>query len=135
MPALSQSLEFIPADSVGNTATTAVVYPNNTNTTQVYLSAPLQGDGYFGSSDGLHTVMYVSDMNFLGTITMQATLATSPTDMDWFDVVGTSITYTALNDTRTTSSADTFNFTGNFVWVRGSVSINGGSVMYIQYNH
>ena len=135
MSALSQSLEFVPADSVGNTATTAVVYPNTATTTLVYNSYKLQGDGYFGSSDGLHTVMYVSDMNFVGTITMQATLATAPTDPDWFDVADTGVTYTRLGDTRTTSSTDIANFTGNFVWVRGVVTIENGSVLYIQYNH
>ena len=135
MSALSQSLLFTPADSVGNTATTAVVYPNTATTTQVYISQPLQGDGYFGASDGLHTVMYVSDMNFIGTITMQATLATDPVESDWFTVNNTQVVYTRLGDARTTSSADIFNFTGNFVWVRGSVQIDDGSVLYIQYNH
>jgi hypothetical protein len=30
---------------------------------------------------------------------------------------------------------DIYNFTGNFVWVRGHLSIDAGSVMYINYNH
>jgi len=134
MPALSESLLFTPATSVGTTATTAVVYPNNTATTQVYLSVKAKGDGYFGASDGLHTVMYVADTNFQGTINMQATLATDPIEADWFTIDNTIVTYTQ-NDDRNTSTVDMRNFTGNFVWVRGKVTIDNGSVLYIQYNH
>lgn len=134
MPALSQSLLFTPATSVGSTATVAVVYPNTATSTLHYISGKEKGDGYFGSSDGLHTVMYAASSNFVGTVTMQATLATEPTSSDWFTVNGTSSIYSALN-IRNTSTVDTYNFTGNFVWVRGSVQIQAGSVFMVQYNH
>lgn len=134
MPALSESLLFTPANSVGSTATVAVVYPNTATTTQVYTSQKTKGDGYFGNSDGFHTVMYVASPSFVGTVTMQATLATSPAENDWFNVSGTTSTYTVLN-TRSTSTVDSYNFTGNFVWVRGRVTINAGSVFMVQYNH
>lgn len=134
MPALSESLLFTPATSVGTTATVAVVYPNTATNTLIYTSQKTKGDGYFGSSDGLHTVMYVANSSFVGTVTMQATLATEPTNSDWFTVNDTSSTYTALN-IRSTSTVDIHNFTGNFVWVRGYVAINAGSVFMVQYNH
>ena len=134
MPALSQSLLFTPANSVGTTSTVAVVYPNTATSTQVYVSEKAKGDGYFGNSDGFHTVMYAASPNFVGTVTMQATLATAPAETDWFNVVGTTSTYTALN-IRSTSTVDAYNFTGNFVWVRGKVSIDAGSVYMVQYNH
>lgn len=134
MPALSQSLLFTPANSVGTTATVAVVYPNTATTTQVYISEKAKGDGYFGNSDGLHTVMYAASPAFVGTITMQATLATDPSSSDWFNVSGTTSTYTALN-IRTTATVDAYNFTGNFVWVRGHVAIDAGSVFMVQFNH
>lgn len=134
MTALSQSLLFVPANSVGNTATVAVVYPNTATTTQVYLSEKSKGDGYYGASDGLHTVMYAATTEFAGTVSMQATLATDPVEADWFNVSDTSVRYTSF-DVRTTSTVDMFNFTGNFVWVRGSVEIDAGSVLMIQYNH
>jgi hypothetical protein len=134
MPALSQSLLFTPANSLGSTATVQVVYPNTSSVTLNYISSKVKGDGYFGGSDGLHTVMYASSQNFVGTITMQATLATEPTVTDWFTVNGTSSTYSALN-IRTTSTVDCYNFTGNFVWVRGSVAISAGSVFMVQYNN
>lgn len=134
MPALSESLVFRPITSVGTTATTSVVYPNTATSVLTYVSDKLKGDGYFGASDGLHTAMYVATSDFVGTITMQATLASEPNNSDWFSVQDTTSTYTALN-IRSTSTVDLKNFTGNFVWVRGMVMIADGSVEYIQYNH
>lgn len=131
MPALSQALEFI---TYTNTASVQVVYPNSATTTMVYYSDKIQGDGYFGSSDGLHTAMISADMNFVGTATIQASLATNPGPNDWFDVSGTSISY-ALMDSRTESTVDCVNFTGNFVWVRGAVHINDGVIESILVNH
>lgn len=131
MPALSQALEFI---TYTNTASVQVVYPVNTTTTMVYYSEKIKGDGYFGSSDGLHTVMISADMNFVGTATIQASLATNPGSDDWFDVNGTSVSYD-LMDPRTGGTVDCVNFTGNFVWVRGLVQIDRGVVESILVNH
>lgn len=85
-----------------------------------------KGDGYYSRSDGIHTVQY--DFNGLtGTITIQATLATSPTADDWFDVH----TYTAAQETAVKYA----NFTGNFVFVRATLSITDGTVNSIRLNH
>jgi len=131
MPALSQALEFI---TYTNTASVQVVYPSSATTTMVYYSDKIQGDGYFGSSDGLHTAMISADMNFVGTATIQASLATNPGPDDWFNVNGTSVSY-AIMDPRTNGTVDCVNFTGNFVWVRGAVQINRGVVESILVNH
>ena len=130
MSALSQSLNFLHQ----NTSTVSVVYPNSATTTMVYISDKAKGDGYYGSSDGMHTAMYTATMNFVGTITMQATLASEPIEADWFNVTGTDVSYNVLND-RHTSTVDYCNFTGNFVWVRGYIAIDAGSVDSILYNH
>jgi hypothetical protein len=130
MPSQSQSLSFI----INSTSTVVVDYPNTGTTTLVYTSERLKGDGYFGGSDGLHTVMYTATPSFVGTITMQATLASEPISTDWFNVSGTTSTYTSLN-TRTTNTVDLYNFTGNFVWVRGYIAIEEGAVSNIRYNH
>lgn len=132
MSALSQSLEFVNF----TTATCSIVYPNTATGVMVYTSAKVKGDGYYGSSDGLHTVAYTAAMTFVGTMTMQASLASNPTESDWFFVNGVSKTYRADPlDARTTSTVDCYNFTGNFVWVRGHVSIADGAVEVIHYNH
>ena len=53
--------------------------------------------------------------DFLGTVKMQGSLATTPTEDDWFDIAGTTLT----SDQSTTIAS--YNFTGNFVWVRAKV--------------
>jgi hypothetical protein len=130
MSALSQSLEF----NTRGTSTVAIIYPNNTSTMMTYISERVKGDGYYGSSNGIHTVAYTATPTFIGTITMQASLATDPASTDWFDVNNTTVTYTVFNN-RNTSTVDCYNFTGNFVWVRGRVEIVDGVVEVIHYNH
>ena len=138
MPALSQGLEFV---TYTNTASVQVTYPlyTTTNAMLYYASEAVQGDGYYGSSDGLHTVMYTYDSNFIGTITMQASLAADPIESDWFTINGTVTAVTSstntYNNIDVTVLSDYYNFTGNFVWVRGTVAINGGQVDSIFYNH
>lgn len=134
MSALSQSLLFTKSPSVGTTATVAVVYPNTATNTVVFVSEKVKGDGYYGSSDGLHTAMYVASSSFVGTITMQATLASEPTGNDWFTIPESELSF-SNNDIRNDSSVTIHNFTGNFVWVRGHITIDQGSVFSIQYNH
>jgi hypothetical protein len=131
MPALSQALEFI---TYTNTASVQVVYPNSATNTMVYISDKIRGDGYFGSRDGLHTAMVTATDTFVGTATIQASLATNPSNSDWFNVNGASVSYTVMNQ-RTSRTVDCFNFTGNFVWIRGVVQINAGSVESILVNH
>jgi hypothetical protein len=131
MPSLSKALEFI---TYTNTTSVQVVYPNSATVMLIYVSDKIQGDGYFGSSDGLHTAMITATDTFVGTATIQASLATNPAETDWFDIDGASVTYT-INDNRNTKTTDCFNFTGNFVWVRGVVKINDGAVESILVNH
>lgn len=131
MPALSQGLEFI---NYTGTASVAVVYPNSGTGTLIYHSFKVKGDGYYGSSDGLHTIQYSATQNFIGTMTMQASLATEPTETDWFNIANTEKIYTELDD-RNTSTVDCFNFLGNFIWVRGSLSIDQGEMLSMLYNH
>jgi hypothetical protein len=131
MSALSTPLEFV---TYIGTASVSVFYPNTATTVLSYYSQMEKGDGYYGSSDGLHTVMYTCTENFIGTVTMQATLATQPQDSDWFNVLGTTSSYNSF-DSRNSSTVDIYNFTGNFVWVRGYVQIADGQVQSILYNH
>jgi hypothetical protein len=130
MPALSQNLIFY---TTSGTATVLVNY-TGTGTVQTFISDQVKGDGYFGGSDGFHTVAYNTTQYFIGTVTMQATLASEPVSADWFTVSNTDVSYTEF-DARTQSNVDLYNFTGNFVWVRGHIQIEEGAVTSIQYNH
>ena len=85
-----------------------------------------KGDGYYGRSDGLHTVQY-SYQDFSGSITIQATLAIEPTDADWFDVHSRTVV--------AATSSHIENFTGNYVWIRAVLEYTDGTVNSIKLNH
>ena len=84
-----------------------------------FVSTKSKGDGYYSQPDGVHTVAYqvANDFNANATIKMQGTLATTPTEDDWFDIANTTFT----SDTSTLTSS--FNFTGNYVWVRSKTQL------------
>ena len=117
MPATSETIVSVtthPGDSTAETVT----------------GDKFKGDGYYGRSDGLHTVQYnVSGVS--GTIKMQGTLAIDPASTDWFDITGTDHTHGSSVDGTIFK-----NFTGNFVWVRAIVSNwTDGSVQSVLLNH
>ena len=94
-----------------------------------FVSDKFKGDGYYSHPDGVHTVAYKVDTTLTGSIKMQGSLATTPTEDDWFDISGSTFT---TDQSTTISSA---NFTGNFVWVRAkATSITAGSITQILLN-
>ena len=111
-------------------------------------SDKVKGDAYFGTTDGLHTVM-IDLAGFLGTIKIQGSLADDPSDTDWFDVqlndgelnvdttgkvteiIVESITYFDIAET----SIKVYNTTGNFVWLRANISNwTAGTITRIEMN-
>lgn len=109
------------------------VHPGD-STSESVTGAKFKGDGYYGRSDGLHTVQY-NLAGFLGTIIMQGTLAVEPTADDWFDISSTS--HSSLNDSSNNASGSfIYNFTGNFVWVRATINTwTDGTINSIVLNH
>lgn len=133
MPALSQNLTF----KINNGTTTSVSYPNTGTTALIYASDPIKGDGYFSGSNGVHTVFW-SVAQFIGTIEIQGTLASDPNELDWVKIEleepgGRSPPYTIDTtglvsggnlQTRyilSTTLSKSYNFTGNFVWIRARI--------------
>jgi hypothetical protein len=118
------------------------------STATVITSEKYRGDGYYGRADGLHTI-HTNLAGFVGKIEIQGTLAIDPTSDDWFTVeLGTgsmsvdttgiiseeNITFVEYDEAITIT--DTYNFTGNYVWVRAYVSNwTEGTVNYIKLNH
>ena len=95
-----------------------------------FVTSKYEGDGYYSQVDGIHTVAYHVNSTMTGSIKMQGSLATTPTEDDWFDISGT--TFTADQSTL----VDSKNFTGNFVWTRAKCTgMTAGSVSKILYNH
>jgi hypothetical protein len=90
-----------------------------------------RGDGYYGRSDGFHTVQYDIE-DFIGTVAIQATLAVDPVNTDWFTVYTQA--YPVVNDEGTSTSIIA-NFTGNYVWIRSVVTYTDGTVNSIRLNH
>jgi len=95
-----------------------------------FVSDKAKGDGYYSQPDGVHTVAYQVNATMTGSIKMQGSLATTPTEDDWFDVSGS--TFTADQSTL----ISTANFTGNFVWVRAkATSVTAGTISSVLLNN
>ena len=95
-----------------------------------FVSDKSKGDGYYSQPDGVHTVAYQVNATMTGSIKMQGSLATTPTEDDWFDISGS--TFTADQSTL----ISTANFTGNFVWVRAkATSVTAGTISSILLNN
>jgi hypothetical protein len=94
-----------------------------------FVSDKSKGDGYYSQPDGVHTVAYQVNSTMTGSIKMQGSLATTPTEDDWFDIADS--TFTADQSTL----ISTANFTGNFVWVRAkATSVTAGTISSVLIN-
>ena len=129
------------------TILSAQTHPGD-STTESVTGSNFKGDGYYGRSDGFHTVQ-VDITGFIGRIEIQGTLAVDPADEDWFTVelgTGTQTIDTtgliveqgvsAVEYAEVTTNTKSYNFTGNYVWVRAKVSNwTDGTVNSIRLNH
>lgn len=97
------------------------------STIEAVTGEKFKGDGYYGRSDGLHTIQYTFT-EFTGTIVIEATLAIEPTPNDWFHVHS----YVAAQE----SSSKIESLTGNYVWIRAKVyNWTDGTINSIVLNH
>ena len=91
----------------------------------------LKGDGFFNYSDGLHTVAHYL-AGFIGLLEVQGALTDDPVEADWVTIaIGT-------RDGRSVPITEdaSYNFTGNFVWIRARVTeFTAGTITKIQLNH
>ena len=124
MPATT-SVTLLPTTAFGSSS------GNYDGSAAAFNSDKVKGDGYYGFSDGVHTVQ-TRVTSLVGTIKIQGTLVKDPADTDFVDIVtvnesdgSTAITNSFLN-----------NFTGNFVWIRIAVSgFTAGSINNIFMAH
>jgi hypothetical protein len=103
---------------------------------QTLVSEKFTGDGYYGRSDGLHTVQY-SLNGFRGTIIIEATLASDPQEEDWFIVYSQNHELSgSLPGNNQQKESHIENFTGNYVWIRARLEDwSDGTVNFIKLNH
>lgn len=152
MPSISKSFKFIVETGVTSTGTSAAVaypiwYSVLSTATQYATSMPTEGAGYYGTTNGLHSLVISTTPSFLGTATLQATLATTPVEGDWFNIVDGKFEYTTtssgyvpsllldMNPQQPDIRTDSLNFTGQFTWLRAKVEIDQGAVTSINYNY
>ena len=112
-------------------------YPTNPDYHWNETSLNLPAAGYYGSTSGLHTLAFTL-RNFIGRISLQATLASNPCEDDWFNIkfcngnqdyveITPSEIYNAYNSDHLTyeyGSTGTFSETviGNFTYLRVVIS-------------
>lgn len=152
MPSLSKSFKFTVYTGLGTTATSVELayplYPIGTTGTQEFTSFKDNGAGYYGTTNGLHVATISTTPTFVGTATIQATLATDPTEADWFDVSSATFEYTtddpeyiAPSNTGANPNkghnlrTDYVSFTGQFTWLRTHVLIDSGAIVKLSYNY
>jgi len=106
------------------------VHPGD-STVETIVGDQVKGDGFYGRSDGIHTVQY-SLTEFVGSVIIEATLASEPVTNDWFPVYETNYPETGAEPITTSKIS---NFTGNYVWVRAKIIYTDGVVNSILLNH
>ena len=124
-----------------------ILYSSSYTDSATLQSDKVKGDGYYGMSDGLHTIMI--DLNgFIGAIKIQGSLAQEPTEADWFmieldrgavslDTTGkaSALVEKSLTYTSAETSIKSYNATGNFVWIRADISDwSAGTISRIELN-
>lgn len=62
-----------------------VIIMSNTQEVANLTGQPFKADGWYGHSEGLHTVVF-NVTNFTGRLFIEASLALQPGDEDWFSV-------------------------------------------------
>ncbi len=124
MPATT-SVTLLPTTAFGSSS------GNYDGSAAAFNSDKVKGDGYYGFSDGVHTVQ-TRVTSLVGTIKIQGTLVKDPADTDFVDIV------TVNESDGSTAVTNSFlnNFTGNFVWIRIAVSaFTAGSINNIFMAH
>lgn len=107
----------------------SIVMLSNTGKNHNLVGESIRADGYYGRSDGLHTVQVIYN-NFTGDFGLQGTLEVSPTEADWFFINLNSFSaiqspYVRFPEDPSEPTGDigdtgtrAFSFLGNFVYIR-----------------
>lgn len=108
----------------------SVTMMSNTGRSHNLIGEAIRGDGFFGRTDGLHTVQFIYS-NFTGSFGIQGTLEVDPKENDWFFInlnrfasPMSPLVRVPLNPANVTqnqtgeTSTQAFTFEGNFVYLR-----------------
>ena len=107
-------------------------------------SDKVRGDSFYGFTDGLHTIAFYLT-GFIGKVYLEGTLATEPTDTDWF-VINLDGAVAPLVYAAATTATVARTFEGNFVYLRVRIdrahispanndSLQNGQIIQVLLNH
>lgn len=104
---------------------TSIIIMGSTQGLFEFTSDKVRCDGWYGYVDGCHTVAIYMH-NFKGRVWIEASLASEPTEEDWFPIhLNGETPYASYprNPKKPTgqlgdTGVDAFNFTANVVWLR-----------------
>ena len=106
----------------------SVLMQSSTGSTMSLTTSNEEGDSYYGYSDGIHTIA-ISYNSFKGRVSVQGTLALTPTDADFFDIqIQGGLTAAAggykqfpTSGTDGFTGVEAYTITGNFTYLRVKV--------------
>jgi len=118
------------------------------STVETRTGEKFKGDGFYNRADGFHTVQLVLT-DFVGSISIQGSLSVDPQETDWFkvrlgnnnftiDTTGkvSPLLMSSVEFTDQTTDSFSYNFVGNYVWVRALVSNwTAGTINSIMLSH
>ena len=135
-----------------------LIHPEPPFDRSVY-SDPLKADGYYGRTDGVHTVQ-IRLTDFIGDVHIQGSVVLEPTSEDWFNIelydpnwrnnqlinvdttgLGVPIYPSFTNETtfpnvEPTTQNKALNLLGNWIWVRVAIeNWKQGAVNNVLLNH
>tara|TARA_Y100001937_G_C6870826_1_gene220511 strand:+ start:49 stop:465 length:417 start_codon:yes stop_codon:yes gene_type:complete len=98
----------------------------STGTNMNETSNDVKGDSFYGYSDGWHTIQVIYNQ-YVGRFHVEASLAVTPGDSDWFPIkpeVTNGTEYSAgesfvqFNSNNPADGAEAYTFRGNFTYLR-----------------
>jgi hypothetical protein len=126
----------------------SILMQSSTGSTLNVTTSKVEGDSYYGYTDGIQTIA-ISYNAFKGRVTVQGSLALTPTESDWFDIqisgglnaAGGGYKQFPTSGTTGFTGVEAYTLTGNFTYLRvkmdrsylGSTYISDyGSINYIR---
>jgi len=116
------TVQLLPSTSYGTPS------GNYDGSSEDWSGAQAKAANYYGGFGSLQTAAFYL-LEFQGTIHVQATLSTDPTEDDWFDVSS----YTSADPVTVNFSR---NIDGNFTWARARVeNFESGTITKLELSY
>lgn len=153
MPTLSKTFEFFNPWLTRNTRTSqpSITMPQMVNGQRPIAPISLSSEklpaaGFYGLGARPHAVNYIIEGAFIGTVQMQYSNNPNPQESDWIDIPSTYIRYFGNETTGGAGIAggyggisrptktDVKEFTGDYAWLRATMTIRQGTLRSVKLN-